>query len=160
MNGWQISLAIGAFFAVLISQHKKRSSAWVLIMTLSFLSGVLWQRASLPYQAFANGAFDGALCLSIYFFGKFDWEMKIFRIFQVSVLISLIRLSGYLPDHLIYVSILEACNWAALAVIGGTGAIEWSKRNAVGFNHHPRGIVLRNLHSLCEKRTDTPWHKA
>jgi len=169
MNEFQIALLIGAVAASLLSMQLPRAQLWVLTMTAAFVFPTIWQRADLPFHpAFTLGC-DAGVCLAIYFFGREKWEVGLYRIFQASVLTSLLFLAGpievfgtvFLMGNYVYVAMLEFWNWLALLVIGGVGLSEILKgrvhENSSG--HWWGADLLGSVSAWRTSRQAQPFHK-
>lgn len=124
MDGFQAALAIGALVAAVLSWREPRGIAWIVAGATSFVLTAGWEAQGWAYHPVATGLADAAVCLLIYLFAAQRWEIWLYRIFLASLLISGLRVIGLVPSHKAYVIGLELCNWAALAVIGGTPAGE------------------------------------
>lgn len=169
MNEFQIALLIGAVVASLLSMRLPRAQIWLLTIAAAFAFSTAWQRAGLPFHpAFTLGC-DAGVCLAIYFLGREKWEIGLYRIFQASVLTSLIFLAGPLEvfgavfrmSNYGYVVMLEAWNWLALLVIGGVGLSETLKgrvnENAAG--HRRFADFLGAIRAWRASRQSEPFHK-
>lgn len=169
MNSWQIALLFGAVVASILSFGLPRAQLWILAGAVSFVFSTAWQRYDLPFHPAFTLACDACVCLAIYFFGREKWEIALYRIFQASVLTSLVFLVGPIEiaghtfnmGHYGYVVFLEAWNWAALLVIGGMGLAE--KIGGRGYENFP-GLgwasgFLRSLHFGRTARETQPFHK-
>ena len=128
-----ISLGIGAIVVSLISWKNPRGIVWIWVAALSYINATIAWRMNLPYAEAITGMGDACFCLAIYFGGRYRWEGALWRIYQTSVAISIFYLAGNIHvfpviakvDHVVYAVLLELCNWLALLVIGGTGALQW-----------------------------------
>ena len=157
MSIWQLLLVIGATVAIYLSSDRIRSSLWILLISFTFAATTVWDRYELPEQYFIKGLSDSLICLAIYFHGKYLWEMALYRIFQASVLLSIIMMSGFIPSRANYVIALEAINWAALLVIGSTGFAYSFSGSCHGFIGNIGDYLRRSFRSLCSQRTDVKW---
>ena len=102
---------------------------------------------------------DAVACLLIYFFALYKWEMVLYRAFQLSVLVSLMRLTGWIDDAYAYALALELCNWAALALLIGTGVAKaWGDADAFGWL--PRHRFHRAFHLVRSERKSPPFTSA
>lgn len=151
----------GLAVALALSIGNLRAWGWLAAIATSYAISAIWWRVGLPGPAFIGGALDALICLGIYFWGRLRWEMVVWRLFQLSVLVNLITLAGdygyilALP-HGVHSTILEAINWLALAWIGGTGAVQnVGAAHATGsrFMRHLLGFVA----SLHRERTQPPF---
>jgi hypothetical protein len=169
MNEFQIALLIGAVIASFLSLRLPRAQLWILTMAAAFIFPTVWQRADLPFHPAITLGCDAGVCLAIYFLGLEKWEIGLYRIFQASVLTSLIFLAGPLEvfgavfhmGNYGYVVLLEAWNWLALLLIGGVGLSEMLKgradENASGYRG--RADILGPVRSWRTARQSQPFHK-
>ena len=169
MNEFQIALLIGAVIASLLSLRLPRAQLWIWTMAAAFVLPTAWQRADLPFHpAFTLGC-DAGVCLAIYFFGREKWEIGLYRIFQASVLTSLLFLAGPLEvfgtvfymSNYGYVVVLEMLNWLALLLIGGVGLSEILKGQADESASGDRWLpgFLGSLRAWRTSRQAKPFHK-
>lgn len=125
MDVFQGALLAAAIAAALLSWNNPRGLAWIAVAAVDFVLCAFYQAAEpavLPYPMF-TGLVDATVCLVLYLVGRFRWEMWLFRIFQLSVLFSVLRLFGIIETTYLYVAMLELANWLALLVIGGTSLL-------------------------------------
>ncbi len=157
MNVWQLALLIGAVIAGILVWTDRRSVLWIIAGATSFVVSTAYQRSGMPGWPVATALCDATLCLLIYIGGRFQWELVLWRVWQTSVLISILYDYGLIPSRYAYVTALEVANWAALLVISGA-AIARQIGNAWGSHHHRfiRAIssTLRSLHSESRRH---PW---
>lgn len=158
MSIWIISLVVAALGAMCACLNDLRALLWIACGVASFAATTAWQQAQMPYYPAACGLVDAFQCLLIYHLGRYRWEMLLWRVWQTSLLISIGRFLGLVGSPNLYVAGLEACNWAALAVIV-------SSRFAAGLADELArdwswvGLVIhRALLSLRDKRSTPPWH--
>lgn len=154
MNEFQIALAIGAVIAVAVAWRVPRAAMWILAGAMSFIASTAWARYGMPYPPVFTGLCDAAICLGIYFFGKSAWEMRLWRLFQASVLVSLLYFVGVIGPHWAYIVALEAINWLALLLIIGFGVVE-RYGNAARWRSDSR--VRWAFHTLRAERPERPF---
>lgn len=159
MNEFQAALLIGALITAIIAFRLPRAWRWIAAGAASFVASTAYYRYGLPYYPAFTLVCDAAVCLSVYAWARERWEEKIYHIFQLSVLISLLYMSNVIADHWLYVVSLELLNWAALLTIGGTALLDRIKGNAGS----PYDRRWSNIHSsdlaLRASRRSHPWHK-
>lgn len=159
MNEFQLALVIGALITALISFRLPRAWRWIAAGAASFVASTAYYRYGLPYYPAFTLVCDASVCLAVYAFAKERWEERIYNIFQLSVLISLLYMSNVIADHWLYIVCLELLNWVALLTIGGTAIWDRVKGNA----GNPYGRRWADLHSsdiaLRAARRSDPWHK-
>lgn len=158
MNVWIIAL-IGATLMTMFACIKDvRALLWIACGVASFAFTTSWQLAQLPYYPAVCGLVDAFQCLLIYHVGKYRWEMLLWRVWQASLLLSIVRFFGWLGgSESLYISGLEAFNWMALAVIASSriaGTLDDLVRNWYGLGDYLRRALL----SLREERPHPPWH--
>lgn len=151
---WQALLAGAAVAVLALSWHEVRARYWIAAMAVNFTLCTLYQSSGLPHYPFVVGLLDAGLCLTIYFVGAYRWEMALYRIFQGSVLVSILRFSDLIETQYQYVTALEIVNWLALLVIGGTAIAQRSAsdHDNIDSTRHPVHRVRPSLCSLCKKR--------
>jgi hypothetical protein len=126
VNKFQAALMIGAALTALISINDRRALLWILVGVADFVLTTGYQRSGLttPPYPWVAGLADGCVCLALILSWKYRWEKYLFLIFQLSVLVSLLRIVGLIDTNYAYVTALEICNWLALLLIGGTHLLE------------------------------------
>ena len=141
MSGFQLALAIGACFALASASHLPRAHWWILGLAFNFMAATAWSRLGLPHFDVVNLALDAGLCLLIYLTATERWEVYLFRVMWVSAFMSFAFMSGAIgvSAHIFgmaheyaYVATLEACNWAAISIIAGTGVFDRFGENVDG----------------------------
>ena len=164
MSGVDLSLSIGLILALALSVGNHRAWAWLGAAALSYVVSTIYWRLDLPYAPFIGGLVDAAICLGVYFFARYRWEMWVWRLFQVSMLVNLVYLGGTLSlwpslSHNAYAVILEAVNWLAWVWIGGNGAVQ-VMGTADDDLHSPASGLWRLVRALSRERTNPAFHKA
>jgi len=160
MSEFQLALLIGLIITALISSRLPRARLWLACGAASFVLSTAYARYSIPHAPAFTLACDAALCLTVYFYGKERWEISgIYRIFQLSVLISLFRLSNIIVDQWTYIVALEILNWAALLLISGTSFLDRARVNEGNSDRNWRPHLHRPNISLRKARAEDPFHK-
>lgn len=164
MSEFQIALTVGALITAFFARKLPHSWLWVSALATSFVASTAYYRLGFPYYPIATLFFDGCLSIAIYGKAKERWELLLMRLVQCSILISLVY--SYLlffqktvAHHWLYVVLLEAVNWAALAMILGTAALDRIRANGDSAAHHWLSGVRHHFHALRSSRTSVPWHK-
>ena len=160
INPFAIPLALFSVVVLVVAKDMPRARLWIGSMAAAFAASGLYWDLGLPYHPAATAFCDALVCLTVYFFAREEWEAVLYRVFQGSVLISLLRLSGFIEDSTVYAIALEACNWLALIMIGGTALLD--KVSAHGGISHRRwhGRILRISPSLRQARKEAPFTQA
>lgn len=159
MDIWQTSLLIGAVGTALLCHREPRALLWIAVGAMNFVVTAAFETRWPAWHPYFTGFADASVCLAIYFIGRHKWEMMVWRIFQTSVLVSILFIAGLIPSHYAYIAGLEACNWAALVVIGGTQGLRLVD-HGMGWNRFRRAHqrLHRLVRALCEKRAKAPFH--
>lgn len=159
MEPFQIALAIFAVFVGLTSMNVPRARFWIVTGATSFVATVMYWRLDLPYAPAFAVACDTLVCLTIYFVAREEWEMWLWRIFQLSILVSIAYLVRLIGPHSAYITLLVILNVAALLVIMGTGIVGRIKANG-GFSIHSRLRRVRRAYDIIHaKRGSDPFHR-
>lgn len=158
MDIWQTALATAALIVGMLVFDNRRALAWLLVGVIDFIVCAVYQQVDpqiVPYPMF-TGLVDASVCLGIYLLGRYRWEVWLFRVFQLSVLFSVLRLFEIIDTTYTYVAMLELANWLALFVIGGTHLLRHV--NGLGLLGDPARWRLRNLdRALNAKRAHPPF---
>lgn len=160
MDMFHGALLTGAILTAVLCRKDRRALGWIAAGAANFVVTAAYQDAGLPHHAAFTGFMDAAVCFGIYYFATQQWEMLLWRVFQGSVLLSILHMVGVIKSHTDYVIALEVCNWLALGVIGGTKTLQLVDRN-LGWERSYRGAhqrIHRVVDSLREKRTTPPFH--
>lgn len=160
MDIFQNALLLGALGAALLCRKDRRALAWIAVGVGNFVLTSFYEAKGMPWHPAFTGFVDASVCLAIYFFGRFRWEMRLWNVMQLSVLVSILRMVGVIDTHYAYVVALEVCNWLAILVIGGTRALQLVDRY-LGWERSYRGAhqrIHRVVYSLREKRQTPPFH--
>lgn len=165
MNEYQAALLVAAGFVVMNSWRLDRAVLWIATGAASFVISAMWEAHALPMPALFTACCDAVVCLLIYVFARQAWELLLYKLFLVSIMISIVFV-GFtifppkIAPHYLYVSLLEAVNWAALLLILGTAAMQRIKANG----GHPvrlgRRAVLRAQRALFAPKTPHRWWAA
>jgi hypothetical protein len=157
-------LFLGAVLVATLSYRNPRGLLWIGAAALSYINASFAWRLHLPYAEVITGIGDAAVCLAIYFFGKYRWELVIWRLFQTSVAVSIFYLAGNIGifahiSHDVYSSMLEAINWLLLLMLGGMAILKWiGVDDDVGAYHSWRPLHRLGA-TLQRKRTQPPFSK-
>lgn len=161
MDGFQSALLFAAVATTIVAWNLPHAALWILVAGVNFAAGSIYQHLGLPNHTFAVMMMDAAVCILTYFVAREVWETRLYNLYQLSVMISLLRLSGAIGSNTMYVVALELVNWAILALIGGTVMLNWIRADDHGLSHHDwRAHIHRVALSLREARHTPPFHKA
>jgi MFS family permease len=130
MNSFQLALLIGALATGALSWQLERAWLWIAAGAASFIASTAYARYGLPMPPLFTALCDAAVCLLIYGLARQMWEVRLYQCFLASVLVSIVflALSIFTPEaasRYLYVTLLEAINWAALLLIAGTALMQW-----------------------------------
>lgn len=163
MSIYHISLLIAALAVAAISWRLNRALLWIGAMAASFIVSVSYLYLApqgyvgsgidtwLPPASVIAGLCDAAVATSIYVLGKRRWEIALYTLVVASVLVNATYAAGEMmrwppiPPREVYAIILEAINYAALLLIGGTAIIQWIGKHDVRRNLFGRLVGLARL---------------
>lgn len=122
---YNIVILSGVAAATLVAWGIWRNVCWLLALAAVYMASVLWWRAGLPHPELISGVLDFAVIGAIFWYGKQIWELRVWYLFQLMLLINLVYLATH-PwlDHAIYASALEIVNVAAIMLIGGVAGFQ------------------------------------
>lgn len=153
MSGYEFAQLLVAAATLLLALFagQVRGALWVLAIVLDLAMSTAWWVHDLPYGDVFTAGCDFAICILIYLFAGFRWELWLFRLYTASVLISLIDLAAsiWAPvwiDHDTYSIGLEIINYSAFILIGGVSAFAFNSRfNVRAFDHWSGVLSARSL---------------
>lgn len=157
MNVFQIALLVGAVVVAALAWRIPRAIMWIIAGALSFVASTAYARFDLPYPPAFTAACDVAVCLGVYFFGQLRWELHLWRLFQLSVLVSIAHLAGVIGPHYAYIVALETINWLALFLIAGTAIMARVGENGMGSGRWTDRRLRWANRTLHEKRATAPF---
>jgi len=157
MNEFQLALVIGAAVTALISSRLPRAWLWIALGAASFILSTAYARFDLPYAPAFVISCDAAVCLSVYFWGRERWEENLYKIYQLSVLISLLHMSNFIAAHWLWVVFLEGLNWSALLLISGTAILDRIKANGGSTSIYWLPDLSRSDLALRRSRSQEPF---
>jgi hypothetical protein len=151
----------GYAVAALIAMGNLRAMLWLAVGAGTFIASSAYWRAGLPHPELLAGGLDASVCLAVYFFGRHRWEMWVWRLFQVMLLINIIKLAGSVEifhnvDQTAYAILLEAMNWLVIILTGGTAGLQRIGYDNGGASDPWRG-VRGIVHTLCAQRRTPPF---
>jgi hypothetical protein len=157
-------MLIGYAVGALVGFGQWRAKLWLACGAGVFIASSVYWRLGGPHPELFAGGLDAAVCLAVYFFGRHRWEMWVWRLFQVMLLLNMIRLAGSVEifhniDHTAYAVLLEVVNWLVIILIGGTAGLQRIGYDNGGAADPWRGI-RGVVHSLCAKRRTPPFTEA
>jgi hypothetical protein len=141
-----------------------RALVWLALGAGVFVASSVYWRMGGPHPELLAGALDAGVCLAIYFYGRQRWEMWVWRLFQVMLLVNMMHLAGsigifYDISRTAYAITLEVMNWLVILLIAGTGILQRVGYDYGGVTGPWRG-VRGVVHTLCEKRQTPPFTAA
>lgn len=127
-NPFAIALMIGAGIALALSWKTPRAWYWIGLGGASFVaSSLYWDYGDRTSHTLFAFTCDALFVLAMHLWVKEQWELPILGIFVVSAFINLLKLGSFIPDGVVYASLLELCNWLALLWILGVGLTDLLK---------------------------------
>lgn len=159
MNGPQLAILAWAIGTALVSYRLPHAVLWICLAGADAVACDLYRSAELAYPAAFALASDALLCLAIHWLARERWELRLFNIYQLSVLISVLRLPSMIAPEYAYDMLQELCNWAALFLIAGTARLEGLGARGI----FPRGFwgayIHRAYSHLRAPRSTPHWTK-
>ena len=138
----------------LLARDLPRARLWIALGGADFFLTTIYYDLGLPNHPAMTLAADASVCLTIYFLAKEEWEVKgLYRIFQLSVLFSVLKLAKFIEDDVTYATLLELANLAALICIGGTAIMNRANAHGHGYLGWGDNRVLRFGLSLRKARS-------
>lgn len=160
MSAYQIAILGLYSIAAMVCLNDRRMLSWISIGAGVFLATSAYSRAGGWNPAFMSALADGAVCLLIYAFGRYKWEMTLWRLFQTFLLVHIVFLAGihglsFTVPEPAYHSALEVINILVVLTIGGTGLLQRIGYDGIPFTAwHP---VRRLVHFVRQERTIPPF---
>lgn len=138
-NPWAYGIVFVALVVLSLTRGIPRAWLWIGIGAASFvISSVYWDLGDKTLHPIVTFACDALVCVCIHAGAKEKWELGIFLAFLTSVFCSLLKLTGFIPNQILYASLLELCNFVALLWIGGVGIIDLIGKHEDGHLHRIR----------------------
>jgi len=170
MNEFQIAILIAAIGTAIASRHIPHAVMWICLGAVNAVICDLYYASGLAYPAAITLLCDAMMCIAIDWCAREKWELRLFQVFQFSVLLSVFRLLEvvlqneayiFVPSHETYVFWLEICNWAALVLIAGTAFLERLRADDDGyyFRRPWRGYIRDAYSALRGARQTSHWRK-
>lgn len=159
MHWYHTALLIGALIAAGLAWHVPRAVTWVALGALSFIASGWWHDAGFSHGA-AFGAFTNLLmCLALYAWAEQRWELRVWNVFHLMILIDILFLAGFIKNHYTFAVSIEVANWLAIFVIGAAGITDRARRgnSSRALGHGWAGAFDRALH---EERKYPPFWRA
>lgn len=169
MLQWYHDLLIAmAVCTIAVSWRVPRAVLWVSLGAASYVSSaILHNYGVASWLATLYGATTNfVICYALYRFAcregadGAEWEMNVFKIFILMILIDLLFLTGIIHTRWLFAVSLEFMNALAMAVIFATGVTERLAHHGHPVSVHRGGLLDRLHHSLHDKRAPYPkWWK-
>jgi hypothetical protein len=175
MSGYHLAILLAAIVTGFASYRQPRALVWIGALAASFTVSVTYLYMPKPYWPGmwwppASGVAmlcDAAVCVALYVFSRERWEAILYGIVLTSVAVNFFYTAGSvagfppIPPHEVYAIVLEALNYLALLLIGGTGIMtQIEARNGLSFLDRI-GVHLRWLVEALrsEARLSAPLRK-
>jgi hypothetical protein len=158
MNVFDAALLLGFVSVWALSGNLPRARLWLLSGAASYALSAAWWKLGIPHHPAFTLFCDASVCLLIYFLGLENWELKVYKIFQFSVLVSLVRMLNFEASADLYPILLEGCNWAVLLLITFTALLSGAAHGNRAF-HRWIGGFHRSSVALREARATKPFHQ-
>lgn len=142
-NPFAIALMIGAGIALALSWKTPRAWYWIGFGGAAFVaSSLYWDYGDRTLHPLFTFLCDAMFCAALSRWSREIWELPILGIYVVSAFVSLIKFGDFIPDGILYASLLELCNWLALLWISGVGLTDLMKNYEIRIVHR----VYTGLH--------------
>lgn len=159
MQWYDLPMVIGAALAFVASSRIPGAWRWILFGAVSIFASRLYWAAGYAHPAFVAAMCDALVCIAIDRWAREEWELKLYRVFQAQVLVNLIFHVGFGTQY-VYALSLEALNWTALGIIGGTSAMDWVRRHGSFSGSRWRDRVSDFVSRLRAARRSHSWWEA
>lgn len=148
-----LAVAVVVFIS---SSDLPRARLWITAGVASYVLSLLYSDFKLPYAPAFAVVCDFVVCWMIYALAKQQWELKLMLLFQLSIILNILELGGYINARYLYVYALDVVNLLALMLIGGISILE---REGYGRNHFPGLLspIFRVGASLQQARDAPPF---
>ena len=155
---WELSLLIFAFITALISKNNIRGLVWISAAMLNFMLCIGYYELQLPHHPGFVLFLDLSLCIVIDIYRKYEWELQIYNLFRISVIVSICRIFELPLTETFYTPVLELINWLVLIIVFNRSLIN---SNMVG--HYVKNYITACLGffgcSSRETAKSPAWYK-
>lgn len=146
-----------ACFVLSLVAGNQRGMVWIAAICCDLIVSTWYWRAGLPFADAVTGTLDFSVCAAIYCFGRHQWELHIWLLFQLSMLASIadagsVLFAGAGIDHDAYSAVLELINYLAFILIGGVSSYALAGRRNIGLYRPWRWLRPAGFPLLAEKR--------
>jgi hypothetical protein len=159
MNVFQIALLIGAALTALISYRLPHALLWLFVAGADAVACDVYYAYDGARPAVFTLCVDCLVCLAIHWLAKERYEIWLFRIFQLSVFVSVLRISGVLVSSYMYVTTLELINWLALLLISSTAILGKVGASDRFFHYRFRDFLHSAYSYLRRPRKTAHWSR-
>jgi hypothetical protein len=127
MSFFQIAMLCVIAAVALVSFRHRRGLAWLAVLAVTYLISSFNWRVGGPAPELVAGLCDAVVCVAIFFFGRYVWEMRLWLTCLTALFVNFayalhnLMGAGVFP-HDVYASILELLMVASLSIIGGSSA--------------------------------------
>ncbi len=141
MSFFQIAMMCIVAAVALVSYRHPRGLAWLAVLAVNYLvSSFNWNWGG-PAPELVAGLCDAGVCVAIFFFGRYVWEMRLWLTCLAALFVNFAYalhnlMSAGVLSHDVYASILELLMVASLSIIGGSSAFV-SSGATDGRSFHP-----------------------
>ena len=127
MSFFQIAMLCIVAAVAIVSHRHPRGLWWLAVLAVNYLVTSFNWRWGGPAPELVAGLCDAAVCVAIFFFGRFIWEMRLWLTYLAALFVNFAYLlhsvmGAGVISHDVYSSVLELLTVAALAIIGGTSS--------------------------------------
>lgn len=157
MDQFQLALLVGATVTAILSSRVPRATLWIFMGAMSFILSAMWEYHGFPNRDFFGAITNIVICLMLYAFAQYRWEMRVWNAFHIMIVLDLLHMTGLINSHYWLIVSLEIANWTALLIIGATGLMEGYGRGVLSARHHRPGWLDPVYHSLYAPRRNRPF---
>ena len=157
MNVFQIALLVGVAVTALISWRLPNALLWILVAGADAVACDVYYAYDGARPAVFTLCVDCLVCLAIHWLAKERYEIWLFRVMQLSVFVSVLRIIGVLEWSYIYATTLELINWLALLLISSTAILGRVGASELFFHSWVRSFLLGAYSYLRRPRKTAHW---
>jgi hypothetical protein len=127
MSFFQIAMLCVMGAVAIVGHRHPRGLAWLGLLAIGYLISSFNWRWGGPAPELVAGLGDAGICVAIFFFGRYIWEMRLWLTCLMMLFVNFGYLlhsvigAGVIP-HDVYSGVLELLMLVALAIVGGQSA--------------------------------------